>query len=403
MPELLFSLLCLVFIFYLVFPFITVLLSLMVKEKTIETSAQHTDFACIITAYQNIAITIPLVESLLKQTHAKQHIYLVADACDVKSFPVSSPLLTVLAPGEKLGSKVKSINYAIEHFAREHQAIVIFDPDNLAKPDFLSVLNNYLHAGFKAVQGRRAAKNLDTIYACADATGELYKNYVERYAPYLLGSSPTIAGSGMAVETALFKAYLHDEKITGSLKSNRVIVAEDKILQNFLVGEKLQIAYAKNAILYDEKISTGAQVERQRSRWLYSYFENFPNTLAFIFKGFFSLNRNQLLFGLITSAPPLFVLVLASAVLWLLSLLVSTSLFFAFFLSIAIFTGNIFLTLILSNAPKEIWKAMWGMPLFVFRQFLALLNMQRSRKDFMPTQNTKTISIDEMLRENNQG
>lgn len=403
MLELLFSFICLVLLFYLVFPFLTVLLSLVVKERAIATSEKQTDFACIITAYQNIQIVIPLVESLLKQAHTNRHVYLVADACDISGFPLSSPHLTVLKPEYKLGSKVKSINHAIEHFVRPHEAVVIFDPDNLAKPDFLSILNNYLATGFKAVQGRRAAKNLDTIYACADATGELYKNYVERYAPYLLGSSPTIAGSGMAVETTLFHAYLQGEKITSSLKSNRVIVAEDKILQNFLVGEKLQIAYAKDAILFDEKISTGAQVERQRSRWLYSYFENFPNTLAFILRGALSLNRNQFLFGLITSSPPLFVLLLSALVLGLVSLFVSKQLFLAFLLGIFIFIGNILLTLLLSNAPAAIWKAMWGMPLFVLRQFLALLNMQRSRKDFMPTENKKAVRIDEVLRENTEG
>lgn len=403
MITLLFSLLCFLLIFYLVFPFVTVLLSLIVKEKTIRKAEKQLDFACIITAYQNIDIAIPLVESLLKQAHTKQHVYLVADDCAAVAVPISSPHFTLLHPERKLGSKVRSINHALAHFVREHEAIVIFDPDNLAKPDFLSILNDYLHAGFKAVQGRRAAKNLDTIYACADATGEIYKNYVERYAPYLLGSSPTIAGSGMAVETSLFKAYLQDEKITGSLKSNRVIVAEDKILQNFLVGEKLQIAYAKNAILFDEKISTGAQVERQRSRWLYSYFENFPNTVAFIGRGLLGINRNQFLFGLITASPPLFVLLLSSFVLWLISIFISKSLFFSFSLGILVFIGNIFLVLLLSNAPKEIWKAVWGMPLFVFRQFLALLKMQRSRKDFMPTQNKKAVSIDEVMRENSEG
>lgn len=398
MIYLLFVFLCWILIFYLVFPFITVLFSLVHREKPLEKAEKETDFACIITAFQNASIAIPLVDSLLKQTYGKFHIYFVADDCDISGIPVSASNLTLLKPEKKLGGKVKSINHALAHFKRNHEAVVIFDPDNLAKADFLSILNDYLHAGFKAVQGRRAAKNLDTIYACADATGEIYKNYVERYAPYMLGSSPTIAGSGMAVETTLFKEYLLDAKITESLQSNRVIAAEDKILQNFLVGKGLQIAYAKNAVLYDEKISTADQVERQRSRWLYSYFENFPNTTALIAKGILGLNKNQFLFGLITGSPPLFILLLSSFSFWLIAFFASKVIFGYLLVSLVVFTGNIFLVLLLSNAPKEIWKAIWSMPLFIFRQFLALLKMHRSRKDFMATQNKKVVSIDEVMK-----
>jgi len=177
-----------------------------------------------------------------------------------------------------------------------------------------------------------------------------------------------------------------------------VIAAEDKILQNFLVGKGLQFAYAKNAVLYDEKISTADQVERQRSRWLYSYFENFPNTTALIAKGILGLNKNQFLFGLITGSPPLFILLLSSFSFWLIAFFASKVIFGYLLVSLVVFTGNIFLVLLLSNAPKEIWKAIWSMPLFIFRQFLALLKMHRSRKDFMATQNKKVVSIDEVMK-----
>ncbi len=394
--KLLFIIISLLLIFYLVLPFITVIASLLAKEKPLIRTDKKIDFACIITAYQNIHIALPLVDSLLKQTHPNHFIYLVADGCDVSGVSFSDERVVLLKPEQKLSSKVKSIIHAINNFNRNHDAVVIFDPDNLAKIDFLSVLNDYLNAGFKAVQGQRTAKNLDTIYACADATGEIYKNYIERYAPYLLDSSPTIAGSGMAMNASLFKEYLKVEKITSSLSGNQVIVAEDKILQNFIVDKGFQIAFAKNAILYDEKISTGSQVERQRSRWLYSYFENFSNTVSFIKKGLFGLNRNQFLFGLITSSPPLFILLLSSMMITVISFFVSKTLFFYLLLGIVIFTGNIFLTLLLSNAPAEIWKSVWGMPLFIFRQFLALLRMQRSKKDFMHTQHKKIITIDDV-------
>ncbi|GIV32790.1 MAG: hypothetical protein KatS3mg031_0325 [Chitinophagales bacterium] len=396
MLELIFKVFCLVTAFYLVFPFLLVILSLMKKEKYPPSASRELDFACIITAYQHVQIALPLIISLMKQNYSHYLIYLVADACDLSGITLEHEKVIVLKPEEKLGSKVKSIQHALNHFKRNHDVVAVFDPDNLAPPDFLKVLNQYLTSGFVAVQGRRIAKNLDTIYACADATGEIYKNYVERYAPYLLGSSPTIAGSGMAVKTPLFREYLQEERITASLSQNKVIAAEDKILQNFLVSRGYQIAFANTARLYDEKITSAQQVERQRSRWLYSYFENLPYAARLFLKGLTSFNINQLLFGLTTSSPPLFLLLLTGLLLTVISIFVHPLWLHLMINSIWIFTANIFLVLWLSDAPKAIWRALWGLPLFIFRQCIALLRMGQSRRDFLPTRHKKVITLEEM-------
>src|SRR5690606_4912037 len=126
--------------------------------------------------------------------------------------------------------KVKSFIFGIKNFHRQHEAVLILDPDNLGHPDFLSEINNFFDFGYTAVQGRRTAKNLDSVYACMDATGEIYFNYTQKYVPYLLKSSANIAGSGMAIEYNLFLDYLNNPLIVNNL--DKVIVAEDKILQN---------------------------------------------------------------------------------------------------------------------------------------------------------------------------
>src|SRR5687768_8906101 len=112
----LYLLACMICIFYLVLPFLTVLSSLMAKERKVSRAEQETDFACIITAYQNVQIALPLAESLLQQTHGKYHVYLVADDCSIDDIFLSSPHLTILCPEKKLGSKIKSINHALSHF-----------------------------------------------------------------------------------------------------------------------------------------------------------------------------------------------------------------------------------------------------------------------------------------------
>ena len=395
--KLIFFIISLVILFYLVFPFMSVTIALLKKEKTKQGTGQEFDFACIITAYKNIDISLPLIDSLLNQDYKNHLIYLVADDCDISHIKLKNPYVIVLQPDKILSSKVKSMIYAVDNFRRNHNAVVIFDPDNLAMPDFLSSLNKYLDAGFNAVQGKRTAKNLDSIYACADATGEIYKNYVERYVPYLLGSSPTIAGSGMAVKTELFKDFLQNKRIQSSLQLNRVIPAEDKILQNVLVDNKHQIAFAKNAILFDEKINSANQVERQRSRWLYSYFENFPNALRFLSKGVTNFNINQLLFGFTTMSPPLFLLFLTAIAFTVFSYFISFPLFVCFLAGITLFVINIFMVLLLSKAPIEIWKSIWGIPFFIFKQVKGFFKMGRSRNDFLHTSHNRKVSLQEVM------
>ncbi|HNL06977.1 MAG TPA: glycosyltransferase [Chitinophagales bacterium] len=385
-------------LFFLLFPAVLVLLVQLVPRRRLQPipdNAYQHDFACIITAYQNIDIALPLIDSLLKQQYEHFTVYLVTDDCQTVP-QINDSRVVVLNPPQKLGSKVKSMQYAIANFVRNHEYIVIFDPDNLAITTLLRQYNQYIHNGYKAVQARRTAKNLDTIYACADATGEIYKNYIERFVPYHLGSSATIAGSGMAVESQLFNGFLQSRAITQLLQVGRVVVAEDKILHNYLVKNGTVIAYANEALVYDEKVTEAQQVTRQRTRWIYAYFENIDNSLRFLWQGIISFNWNQFLFGIFSVYPPLFLLLLAALGLAAFDIFFNHFLLFLSVLSIIVFSANILLTLYLSRAPKAVWSALWGIPLFIGQQILALLQLRKAKNDFLTTRHTRKITIDQL-------
>ncbi len=396
----LFAGICGVLFFFLVFPFFKVLVSLFSSEKiTDKKDLPETDFACIITAYKNAEITKPGVKSLLKQNYSNFEIYVMADECDISDYNLTHEKLSVFSPDPPLRLKAKSIIYAIERFKRKHKYILIFDADNLAHPDFLKIINQYVHEGYTSIQGQRTAKNLDTMYACADATGEFYKNYIERYVPYLIGSSSVISGSGMAVEAGLYKAYLASPEIEQGKHKWKKMLQEDKILQNFLLRRKEKISYAWDAVIYDEKVTSAEQVETQRSRWLYSYFQNLPNSSGLILRGLLGLNYNQLLFGLITIAPPLFILLFSSFGMMVLAAFVDLKLAVMMFTGLAVFVLNIFFVLYLSKVPIEIWKALWGIPLFIWNQVTALFKMADPNKNFKHTEHKVSVSIDEMMQE----
>jgi len=396
--QLIYLILSCIILFFLVFPFLTVTFAQLFKEQIDPEKVNQTyDFACIITAYKNVAITEHLVQSLLKQTHQNFHIYLVGDACQPDDFSLIDDRLTVFFPNPALKLKAKSIIHAMDNFIRPHDYTVVLDADNLTHPKFLEEINGYANQGFKSIQGQRTAKNLDTIYACADSTGEFYKNFVERYVPYMIGSSSVISGSGMAVETKLYKAYLDSPEIQQGKEMWKKMLQEDKILQNFLLGQDEKIVFAKNAIVYDEKVTTADQVETQRSRWLYSYFQNLPNSSGLIWKGIINLSWNQLLFGIITIAPPLFILLFAALFLLAAGLFINPYISIWLFMGLGVFTLNIFWSLYLSNVPDQIWNAIWGVPLFIWKQFTALFKMGNPNKNFKHSEHSKAVKIEEVL------
>lgn len=386
-------------IFFLTFPFWTVLIALFRNEKLKEEDPtdKQFDYGCIITAYKNADIAKPLIHSLLRQTHRQHHIYLVADACEIENWDIVDPRFTLLVPNEPLNLKAKSIIYAVERFVRDHEFTVIFDADNLAHPDFLAEINRYANEGYLSIQGQRTAKNLDTTMAAADSLGEFYKNYTERYVPFMLGSAAVISGSGMAVQTDIYKSYLYGKEIQEGQHLWKKMLQEDKILQNHLVRKDIRTAYATNAICYDEKASSGKAIETQRSRWLFSYFQNLPNSTGLIMKGLRNGSWNQLFFGLVTVNLPMFILLGISMLVAVVSLFVNVWFTAALVAAMGIFALNILFCLHLSSVPPQVWQAVWAMPKFVFRQFTALFKMFNPNKNFKHSEHKVSVSVDEVL------
>ncbi len=390
----------LLLILQLVYPFGTILLAqLFGKERlgTKKEAAINFDYACIITAYRNADIAQPLIASLLQQTYPNLIVYLVADECPEPSMATSDDRCVILMPEHPLRLKAKSIMHAVTHFKRAHDYIVVFDADNLAHPQYLETINQYANAGYSCVQGQRRAKNLDSTYAALDSMGEHYKNYIERQVPYLLGGSAVISGSGMATEAALYKAYLASPEIAQGQRQWKKMLQEDKILQNFILKQGGKIAYARNAIVYDEKVDSGAAVETQRSRWLFSYFQNMPNASTLLLKGLLRLNLNQFYFGFVTLALPMFLQLGLALLLTLLAMWLAPWLAVSLLLAMGVFAFGILWALKLDGAPKPVWDALWQVPKFVLRQLFGLLKMRDPNKHFRHTEQKKKVTVEEVM------
>ena len=368
------------FIIYLIKP----------KEKIspVSKSANEADYAIIVTAYEQTHTLPPVIDSLLKLQYNNFIIYIVADKCDVSKLHFSDERVVVLRPPETLGSNTRSHFYAINNFKRNHERLTIIDSDNLVEPDYLLQLNKYFNAGFIAVQGERKAKNLDTTYSCIDAARDIYYHFFDGKILFEVGSSATLAGSGMAFTVQLYKECLGHLDVTGA--------GFDKVLQKEIITRNHRIAFTNQAIVYDEKTSQSDQLVKQRARWINTWFRYFIFGFQITGLGIRRFNWNQFLFGFILLRPPLFIFLIISLFLMTINIFINP--FFAIIWAIGflLFVVGFFTSLFLSPTDKRIYQALTGIPKFIFYQVLSLLKARNANKHSVATQHFHDKKIDEI-------
>jgi cellulose synthase/poly-beta-1,6-N-acetylglucosamine synthase-like glycosyltransferase len=351
-----------------------------------EEGSKKYSFAAIITAHKNLSLVPPLVDSLLKQNYDDYVIYIVADACE-ESLEYNHPKVKFLRPITHLNAKIRSIDYAINHFEAPHDALIIFDSDNLVHPDYMQILNKYFNRGYRAVQTNLQPKNIDTLYARLDAAGNLYNNFSDRLMRKELGLSANIWGLGIAMETSLYKEIIYQHFLGGF----------DKKIQADIVKRIPLLAYAPEAMVYDEKIDNGAALEKQRTRWINAYFKYFKYGWDVLYTGLKRGSFNLLYFGINLLRPPLFILLGCAFALALVNVFISLSWTVFWLGSIAAFIVSFFLIVLVMQQDKKLFSALFYLPFFVLRQIKALLNIKAANKSFLQTENNKVLYIEDVL------
>lgn len=345
------------------------------------------NYGIIITAYKDYKICLPLVDSLLCQLNEGSQIYVVADRCNQDADDLEkykNKYVSFLFPKAPLDSKVRSFIYGLKEFDKTHDAYLIFDPDNYVNEDYIGALDMYLNRGFKVVQTRRLPKNLDTVYAQLDAAGEIYHNYMDRYVPFICRSSATLAGSGMVINKEIFEGFLNSKSLQKAVHG--VILGEDKMLQDYIVLQGERIAYAKDIYTYDEKVTQRSQVKKQRIRWIKTYLENFQTAWDILLAGVEKRNLNQMIFGLISMYPPIFMVVLCTVILLPILLLTNQVSFYVMSLAFGLFIINFLIVLLYSKTPLKIYIALLRAPLFISSQVYSLFNLKKAKNDFLITE-----------------
>jgi cellulose synthase/poly-beta-1,6-N-acetylglucosamine synthase-like glycosyltransferase len=377
----------------LVLPFILYILYLARHKREaapVKESIEY-DYAIIVTAYEQTETLAAAVQSILELDYKRYMVYVVADKCDVSQLKFDSDRVVVLRPPKTLASNIRSHFYAINHFVRAHEILTIIDSDNLVDPRYLNQLNKSFDAGFDAVQGLRKAKNLDTTYACLDAARDIYYHFYDGEVLFQVGSSATLAGSGMAFKTSLYRECLAHLDVLGA--------GFDKVLQNEILRRGHRIAFNKLAIVYDEKTSGADQLVKQRARWMNTWFRYFKFGFFLIADGLKSKSYNKFLFGLILLRPPLFIFLLVSAIFSIADIWLSSTYFFLWAVGFCCFLVGFIIAFFHSNPDKRVVRALIKVPKFMFYQIVSLFLVKKANKMSVATQHYNNKTINEIENE----
>lgn len=385
---------------YLLIPFFSVVLYGLIKLFRVKSPYlrkpvlynKHFDFGIIITAHQEVEFIKPLVDSILRQNYQEYCIYVVADDCDITTLQFADVRVKVLRPQPALHAKIKSIEYAREHFERPHEVTMIFDSDNLLHPGFLQVINSHFQKGYKVVQADFKPKNEDTLYARIDAIGDMYNFFVDREIRMMAGLSSAIWGSGVAFESSLYNEISYKTMVGGF----------DKKLQSSLLLQAKKMAFSTEAILYDEKVETGGSLENQRARWMLSYFNYFDESKKVLLTGIKTLNVDFIYFGFVLLKPPqlmlfggIFLCLIANFFILPVLNYVWAGIILSFILSFA--------TIIYIRSRNLAYiRALFTLPVFLFRMALGIFKLKKATKSFIKTPHTKVVYIEEVLARQNK-
>ena len=255
-----------------------------IKTVNVPESPEST-FLVLFPAYSEDRVIVGSVKKFLFQNYPqdKYHVAVISDHQQESTERLLSDLpVTVLRPVFDKSSKAKALQYAISEVSGQYDYVVVLDADNIVETDFLHRLNILLKEGYKAVQCHRCAKNSDSSVSVLDGVSEEINNTLFRKAHNLIGLSSALIGSGMCFDYSWFSS--HVTKLTTA--------GEDRELEVFLLREGIYIKYADDILVFDEKVSSADNFQRQRQRWMSAQVNCFLSMLRHLPEAFVRLNVN---------------------------------------------------------------------------------------------------------------
>ena len=240
------------------------------------------------------------------------------------------------------------------------------------------------------MQGNLQSKDMTNRYEKMDSLGVIFNNFVDRETRSALGYSVNILGCGVSVYRNIYQKISYNNlSLTGGF---------DKHMQLEIVRNVRRIAYAEEAILYDEKVSDSENLERQRTRWINSWFKFLGEALRLAWVALKRLDFNLLYFAYNLVRPPYFLQILMAILFISINFLLPVNLFLQWIIALSVFFFSFMIIVILRISDRTVSKAIWYMPLFFYHQVRSLFKLKRNKHSILKTQHSKILYIDDLLQ-----
>lgn len=378
--------------------FVFALAGIFYRQRRSEKPKKLRKFAVLIPGYKEDSVIVTVASQAAKQDYPndKFEVIVIADSFKPETLEKLRKLpIRVVEVSFEVSKKSKALNKCMEIVGDDYDIAFILDADNIMQPGVLHKVNVAFDKGFKAVQGHRTAKNLNSKFAILDAISEEINNNIFRKGHRVLGISSALIGSGMGLDYKLFKETMRTIDSVG----------EDKEVELKIIKLGYQIDYVSDAVILDEKTQKPGAFVNQRRRWMaaqISYFRtHFLDGLKmFITKGNFDYFDKVIQMV----QPPR---ILLSGILFILSIIfgivdlipirpLQPYFFPGFYAWLALFVGTAMA--LLFSVPtkfysKKTFVALLSLPYGFILMILSLLRLRGAAEKFIHTEHSHVEDI----------
>lgn len=369
--------------------------SLMWKKQVSPLSAYLTDklsalrekrdatFLVLYPAYNEDRVIVNSVHTFLGQYYPYQnfHVCVISDHMQPETNEQLSLLsITLLQPVFEKSSKAKAMQYAMDYFKdKSYDYVVILDADNIVNSNFLESLNAVCAKGYKAIQCHRCAKNSNNDIAVLDGVSEEINNTIFRKAHNRIGLSSALIGSGMCFDYNWFRENVYKLSTAG----------EDRELEALLLKQKIHIHYEADIHVFDEKVSSKENFQKQRLRWMTAQIQSLVNLLPYIPKAIITGNIDYIDKTIQQALIPRSMLIVLSFLMAVIVTLLSREWCVKWWLLLVFICISLYVSTPRQLRSHSVFGKILSLPMLVWKMVTNLLKIDRKNTDFIHTTHDK--------------
>lgn len=289
-------------------------------------------------------------------------VHVVADNCTDKTAALARQGGAIVH--ERFNKELVGKGYALQWLIQRlwdqgepYDAIVILDADSIVSKQFLTVMDARLAQGERAVQAYYAVRDPELSWSVSLRSVALAAlHYLRPQGRMVLGGSAGLKGNGMVFVEEITRRFPWSASLTEDIEYHMALI---------LAGER--VTFAPDAVVWAEMPGTLAAAQTQNSRWERGRLDMVRRYVPHLLQHALA-QRSFVLFDAAIEQliPPFSIVAILSVLCLLIGLLLQSSILTL--MSAFLIVGQLAYVLgglLLSGAPRGVYRALLFAPLFV--------------------------------------